>query len=70
MNFSVSNIIAGVVFGVFGWSSFSYGRKLGFWKPMVIGIAMMGYSYFLWNDWLVWFVGVALTVLLWFHHDE
>lgn len=70
MNFSVSNLIAGLVFGICGWSSFSYGRKLSLWKPMAIGAALMGYSYFVPSDWLVWGIGVGLLVLLWFHHDE
>lgn len=70
MNFSASNLIAGVVFGIFGWSAFSYGRRLVLWKPMAIGVVLMGYSYFVPNDWLVWLIGAGLLVLLWFHHDE
>ncbi|MGC4016054.1 MAG: hypothetical protein QM755_16230 [Luteolibacter sp.] len=40
------------------------------WKPKVIGLLLMGYPYFVSNVWAVWGVGVALCVLLWFHHDE
>ena len=64
------NIIAGLIFGVIGMGALSYGRKLELWKPQVIGLVMMGYSYFFSNAWLLWLVGVGLLVTLWYHHDE
>lgn len=63
-------ILAGLIFSVIGLGAFNYGRKLELWKPKVIGLALMLYPYFVWNRWAVWAVGVALSVLLWFHHDE
>ncbi len=30
----------------------------------------MAYSYFTPWAWLTWTIGIALVVLLWFHHDE
>ena len=53
-----------------GWGAFNYGRKLELWKPRVIGLALMLYPYFFWNAWLLWGIGTALLVTLWFHHDE
>lgn len=70
MNFSPYNLLAGFVFGTLGWGAFSYGRKLDLWKPRVIGAALMGYSYFIENTYLLWGAGIALLVTLWFHHDE
>lgn len=70
MNFSLSALYAYLIFGILGMSSFSYGRKLRLWKPSVIGILLMVYPYFFPNTWLLWGVGVALLVLLWFQHDE
>lgn len=68
--FNVYNLLAGIIFGILGMGALSYGRKLELWKPQVIGLVLMGYSYFVSNVWLVWGIGVALLVTLWFHHDE
>ncbi len=68
--FSISNIMAGVIFGAIGWGAVSYGRKLDLWKPIAIGLAMMLYPYFFSNAVLVWVIGFGLLVTLWFHHDE
>ena len=68
--FDVYNILAGILFGSIGWISLSYGRKLQLWKPIAIGLALMIYPYFFSNNWLLWGVGIALLVTLYFHHDE
>ncbi|MFT3992194.1 MAG: hypothetical protein QM680_12370 [Luteolibacter sp.] len=70
MSFNPYNILAGLVFGTIGMASVSYGKKLDLWKPVVIGILLMGYPYFVENVWLMWGIGAGLLVLLWFHHDE
>jgi hypothetical protein len=70
MNFNPYNLLAGFIFGTLGWGSFSYGRKLDLWKPRAIGLALMGYPYFVASPWLLWGTGVGLLVLLWFQHDE
>lgn len=64
------NILAGFIFGTIGWGALSYGRKLERWKPVTIGLALMIYPYFIFNRWLLWGIGTALLVTLWFHHDE
>ena len=69
-DFRASSLIAGVIFSIIGFTSFSYGRKLQLWKPIVIGLLLMTYSWFTPNLWLNWAVGLSLCVLLWFHHDE
>ena len=67
----LQTIITSVLFGVIGMGAFSYGKKLELWKPIVIGLALMIYPYFVGgNAWLLWGVGTALVVILWFHHDE
>lgn len=68
--FNGYNILAGLIFGTIGWGAVSYGRKLDLWKPIAIGLALMIYPYFFSNPWLMWGIGVALLVTLWFHHDE
>jgi hypothetical protein len=64
------DILANIIFGTIGMGSLAYGRKLELWKPQVIGIILMVYSYFMPNPYLLWGIGVGLLVLLWFHHDE
>jgi hypothetical protein len=68
--FNGYNLLAGLIFGTIGWGALSYGRKLDLWKPIAIGLALMIYPYFFSNPWLMWGIGVALLVTLWFHHDE
>jgi hypothetical protein len=70
LSFDGYNILAGLLFGAIGWVALSYGRKMQLWKPISIGLALMIYPYFFTNHWLMWGVGLALVVTLWFHHDE
>ncbi len=70
LSFDPYNFLAGFIFGTIGMGAFSYGRKLDLWKPRVIGILLMVYPYLFSNAYLLWGVGVALIVTLWFHHDE
>ena len=70
MDFSFHNLLAGFLFGILGLAAYSYGKKLNLWQPRVIGACLIFYPYFFSNAWLLWGIGVALLVLLWFHHDE
>lgn len=70
LNFNPYNLLAGFIFGTLGWGAFSYGRRLELWKPRAIGLALMAYPYLVSAGWLLWGIGTALLVLLWFQHDE
>ena len=35
------NCVAGVVFSAFGFIVFTYGKRLGYWTPMLCGLALM-----------------------------
>ncbi|MEN9974715.1 MAG: hypothetical protein RLZZ282_721 [Verrucomicrobiota bacterium] len=70
LNFNPYNLLAGLIFGTIGWGAFAYGKRLDLWQPRAIGIALMVYPYVFSNAWLLWGVGVALMVLLWFYHTE
>jgi hypothetical protein len=70
LNFNPYNILAGLIFGTLGFGAWQYGRTLDRWKPKVIGIALMLYPYLVSVDWMLWGIGVALLILLWFQHDE
>ncbi len=35
------NCVAGVVFSAFGFIVFTYGKRMGYWTPMLCGLALM-----------------------------
>lgn len=51
-------------FGTVGFAAFVYGKKSTNWKPMVIGVALMVYPYFIGNALLLYSIGIALCVSL------
>ena len=64
MNFSISNIIGGLIFGSVGFVAFVYGKKQAEFKPMVLAIALMAYPYFVSNTLAIYAIGGILTALL------
>lgn len=61
---SLGNIIVVVFFSLVGLAAFSYGKKNAEARPMLLGAALMVYSYFVSNAWLSLLVGGVLTALL------
>ena len=55
-------LFASLLFGAVGFAAFSYGKNMAQWVPMVIGIALMVFPYFVDRLWLVYVVGCALCV--------
>ena len=49
--------------------AFVYGKRTGLVKPMIIGVVLMVYPYFVSEDWLMYLIGVALCVLLYRFRD-
>lgn len=68
-SFSMWGMAAGLVFGSVGFVAFIYGKKNAEAKPMIIGIALMGYPYVVREALAVWAVGIALTAALYFWRD-
>ena len=66
MNLSFANIFAGILFGAIGFSAFLYGKKQANIKTLVIGVLLMGYSYFVPNTLANYAIGTVLTVALFF----
>ena len=60
------NIIGGIIFGIVGWYAFIHGKKEKSWRPMVIGIALMVYPYFVPNAWVAFAIGIGLCAALYF----
>jgi hypothetical protein len=61
---SFSVLFAGLLFGGIGFVAFRYGKKTENWKPMVTGVALMVYPYFITNALLTYGIGAALCASL------
>ncbi|MBS1958409.1 MAG: hypothetical protein JST80_02965 [Bdellovibrionales bacterium] len=63
MDFSAGSLFAGFVFGVFGFYIFNLGRKRTNAVPIVCGLALMLFPYFVENVWVTWIIGSILMVI-------
>lgn len=63
---TLGTILVAVVFGMVGFAAFRYGRKNGEMRPVVLGVALMAYGYFVSNAWVSLAIGSVLTLLLFF----
>lgn len=58
----VWELIAGLVFSGIGFVAFVYGRKMGQYRPALIGVLLMGYPYF--TPDLLWLCGIGAVLTL------
>jgi hypothetical protein len=65
MDFSFSNLFAGLVFGTFGFSFFKLGRKRSNGTAILLGVALMVFPYLVENVYLMWGIGSVLLYLGW-----
>ena len=66
---SSTNLIGGIIFGSIGFAAFIYGKKQASFKPMIIGITLMAYPYFIPNTIAMYAVGVLLAAALFVFRD-
>jgi MFS family permease len=59
-------IALAVFFGLVGFAAFRYGRKNAEPRPLLLGIALMAYGYFVSNAWVSLAIGSVLTLALFF----
>ena len=59
-----ASLFAMILFGAIGMGAFVYGKSTSAFKPMVIGIALMVYPYFVEGTMANYGVGAVLCVLL------
>jgi len=62
-------LFAALLFGLVGIIAFNYGRKNACWGPMVLGLALMTFPYFVSQTWAVYLVGTGLCVGLYFWRE-
>ncbi len=59
-------IIGAVLFGIVGWIAWRHGRRASLGQPKWIGVALMVFPYATPQTWLLYLVGSALSVWLYF----
>lgn len=57
-------LFAGVVFGAFGVAAWRWGKAQGKARPMLLGVALVGFPYFAPDGWAVWAIGTVLTLFV------
>jgi hypothetical protein len=67
--FSISNIIANVLFSGIGFVAFVYGKKMSQMRKLFLGLALMVFPYFVSNSWVMWGTGATLTAAIFFWKD-
>jgi len=67
--FTPENLFFSIVFSSIGLAAFVYGKKSGAFKPVILGIALMAYPYFISQTWLMVLVGCVLTAGLFIWKD-
>ena len=67
--FSGANLLGGLIFGSIGFVAFIYGKRMHVWRPMLLGLALMAYPYFVANDIALFAIGVVGTAALFLFRD-
>ena len=64
-HFSVSQIIAGFLFGTIGFYIGRSGYRNANFTILFIGMGLVAYPYFITNASAMWVIGIVLTALAW-----
>jgi len=63
---NMASLLWGLLFGSIGLGFFVYGKKQGRGVPLVSGIALMAFPYFVTNSILMVVIGIVLMALPYF----
>jgi hypothetical protein len=66
---SPSALFGSILFGAIGFAAFLYGRRMAAWKPIVIGVGLMAFPYFVDRTWALYTIGCALCMALYLFRD-
>ena len=66
---SPAALFGSLLFGAIGLGAFLYDKKMVLYTPMVIGIVLMAYPYFVPQAWLIYVIGCGLCVALFVLRD-
>jgi hypothetical protein len=62
-------LIAGLLFGIIGYLAFRHGKRESLFMPMLIGVGLMVYPYFVEQTWLLYTIGCGLCAGLFFFRE-
>jgi hypothetical protein len=62
--FSAANLFGGLIFGSIGFVGFIYGKRMSQWTSMFLGIGLMAYPYFVESPLMLFGLGFAGTIAL------
>jgi hypothetical protein len=62
-------LFASILFGLVGALAFGYGKRNAAWRPMVGGIALIVFPYFVSATWLLYVIGGVLCALLYIFRE-
>ena len=63
---SIGAVFAMILFGIIGFAAFMYGKNSMTIKPLIIGITLMIYPYFVSDIWFLYGIGALLTAGLFY----
>jgi hypothetical protein len=66
---SGANLIGNLLFSSVGFIAFIYGKRMNLWKLMLCGLALMVYPYFIGETVMLYVIGAAGTLALFFLRD-
>jgi hypothetical protein len=62
---SPAYIVGAIVFGIIGLVAFAQGKRAGRPRTRWLGLALMLYPYVVWETWLMYLVGIGLSIAVW-----
>jgi len=62
MNFDTGSLISSLIISCAGWGFFMYGKKAGRMWPLVGGLVLMVFPYFIGSVPLMWGIAVVIVV--------
>ena len=62
-------LFGSLIFGVIGLVAFRYGKKSALIVPMLLGLGLMIYPWFVSETWMLYVIGSALTGAVWFFRN-
>jgi len=66
---SPSSLFGAILFGAIGMGAFVHGKRRGLPKPMIIGVLLMVYPYFIPDGTMVFLIGAVLCFLLYLFRE-
>ncbi len=63
-DFSGALLVGNLLFSSVGFVAFIYGKRMNVWRPMLIGLVLMAYPYFVADTLMLFGIGACLCASL------